>query len=96
MERIGIAASKIAQGNLILYNVFVILISLLFTLLIFFISGFSILAALYLIAVVTQKSIGPEINSDWKGIVRMCFVSLAVVVGVFNLLAVLKNIKVRL
>ena len=38
MERIGIAASKIAQGNLFLYNICVIVISFLFSLFIFFIS----------------------------------------------------------
>lgn len=40
MERIGIAASKIAKGNLLLYNSYVVLIAFLLSVLLFLISEY--------------------------------------------------------
>ena len=95
MERIGLAASKIAKGNLLLYNLFVILISFLFALLIFFMSGFSVLVAIILIAYATSGFNNPSLSSQWWVVVRLCLMCLAFTIAVFNLIAILKNIKLK-
>ncbi len=95
MRRIGIAASKMAQGSLPKYNVFVIMIAFLCSLLLFFICGFSILAALFLVSLVCRPFLPPEFNAAGPAIVRMCLVALAVVIGALNVLAVIKNVKVN-
>ncbi len=95
MRRIGIAASKMAQGSLSKYNVFVIMIAFLCSLLLFFICGFSILAALFLVSLVCRPFLPSGFNTASPAIVRMCLVALAVVIGILNVLAVIKNVKVN-
>ena len=94
MERIGIAASKMAQGDLAKYNVFVILIAFLCSLLLFFICGFSIVAALFLISAAFRHFLPPEFHAAWPAIVRVCLAALGAVIGLLYILAVVKNIKV--
>src|SRR5882672_204463 len=97
MERIGITASKIAKGNLFLYNLFVILISFLFSLLIFLLAGISIFIALWAIDFIHYILNGDHVYSnfgkEWTSVMLVCMISLTIVVSVFNLLAILKNIK---
>ena len=93
MERIGIAASKIAKGNFFLYNFFVFLISFLFGFLVFFISGSSIIVVLVLIAYFTSPSHVPDLQKGWVAVMTACMICLAVVVMFFTLCAVFKNIK---
>ena len=95
MKRIGILASRIAKDNLMLYNFYVLLLSGLFSLIIFFLSAFSIVAGLALMMYVTKgiMMIGPE-----AGFIKLLMTSmavLAVVVGIVNLVAVLMNVRVR-
>ncbi len=93
MERIGLAASKMAQGNLLKYNLFVVGISCLFAIFLFVISGFSVLAALFLISLILRSLLPPEFSSNWVQVVKMSLISLAVVIGILNVLAIIKNIK---
>lgn len=93
MERIGIAASKIAKGSLFFYNLYVILLSVLFALFIFVLTGTTVLLALAVISYFGNALIGLEFSERWPGILMVCMVSLSVIVGVFLALAVLKNIK---
>ena len=93
MRRIGIAASKIAQGKLWKYNLFVVLISFLCTMFIFFICGFAILAALFLISVVLRPFMPAEFHIIWLTIIKICMVALAVVMGILNILAMIQNVK---
>ena len=93
MERIGLAASKIAQGNLLLYNICVILISFLFALLIFFIGGSSVVVALILIAYVTKGMMPSNFEKEWISIGLVCMISLSIFVGLFSLIAISRNIK---
>jgi hypothetical protein len=93
MQRIGLAASRMAQGNLLKYNLFVLGISSLFSLFIFFVSGFTILLALLLISIVTRFFLPPEFSASWPEINKISMVALAVIVGFFDMLAVIKNIK---
>ena len=93
MERIGIAASKMAQGNLLLYNACVILISFLFSLLIFFIGGSAVVVALILIAYLTKGMMPSNLGKEWISIGLVCMISLSIFVGLFSLIAILRNIK---
>ena len=95
MERIGIAASKIAKGNVLLYNLCVILISFLFSLLIFFIAGSSIILALIIIGYMIIGVSPVDFREEWVAVIRVCMVSLTVVVSIVNLFAVLRNIKIK-
>lgn len=82
MKRIGITASKISKGNVPLYNLYVVLISCLFSLFIFIAAGATIALALMLIGYV-----GTEI-------VMACMAVLTIVVALFNIFAILVNVRV--
>ena len=94
MERIGIAASKMAQGSLLKYNFFVVGISCLFSLIIFLISGFSLLVGLLLISLILRAFVPSEFTHNWIGVVKVSMGALAVLIGALNILAIIKNIKV--
>lgn len=96
MERIGIAASKMAKGNLWLYNLFVIIISFLFSVFIFFISGSSIVLALIIIGYVVNGILPRDLWDDWHGVIRVCMISLTMIVSIFTLFAILRNIRLKL
>ena len=85
MKRIGITASHIAKGNLALYNLCVVLISCVFSLFIFAAAGAAIFFALVLIGLGFKK--------DWAFIMTVCMMSLTIVVALFNIFAILMNIK---
>jgi len=93
MKRIGIAASKISKGNLALYNVYVVLISALFSLFIFIVAGSTIIFALAIIQYVGNEIIGVEFERSWQSILAVCMVSLTVVITLFNLFAISINLK---
>ena len=95
MERIGIAASHIAKGNLWLYNAFVILIAFLFSLLVFVISGLSVICGVLLIAFLTRASSPHLLNEKTISLIYLCLTSLAVIIGCFNLFAIGKNVKFK-
>jgi hypothetical protein len=92
MKRIGIAASHIAKDDLVLYNVFVLILSFLLSLLIFCISAFSILMGVALTSYCTRGFMAIDAGS---GFFRFAFFCLASVVGLINLTAVLVNIKLK-
>lgn len=92
MERIGIAASKIAKGNLLLYNFFVFLLTILFSFLVYFLAGSTIVIFLIFIAYVTN--VGSSFDLDqWMPVMLVSLICLAGVVGFFALYAIAKNIK---
>jgi hypothetical protein len=92
MKRIGIAASHIAKDNLLLYNIFVCLLSSLLSLLIFLVSSFSLLAGVALVSYLMRGFMAIDATT---GLLRTAFIALAVVVGLINLAAVLANIKLK-
>ena len=96
MERIGRAASKIAQGNLWLYNLCVVSIAFLFSVFIFFIAGSSIVLSLIIIGYIVNGILPNDLWSDWRSIIRVCMVSLSVIVSLFTAFAILKNIRFKL
>ncbi len=96
MERIGIAASKMAKGNLVVYNSYVVLISFLFSMLIFCIAGSSILLSLIVIGYIANGVLPGGFEGTWGNVVRVCMISLTIVVSVFNLFAILRNVKIKM
>ena len=95
MKRIGIAASKISQGNLFLYNCIVVVLATLFALLIVFLSGFSIFLTIVLIHGLSTGFTTFDLHSSWGDIVKSCMVALAIVGGIFIVCAVGVNIKIK-
>ncbi|MCK5013546.1 MAG: hypothetical protein KAS66_06980 [Candidatus Omnitrophica bacterium] len=93
MKRIGIAASKISKGNLALYNAYVVLIAALFSLFIFVVAGSTIIFSLAIIKYVGDEIMGVEFEGSWKAILAVCMVSLTIVITLFNLFAISKNLK---
>ena len=94
MRRIGIAASKMSKGSLLSYNFCVILIASLFSLLVFFICGFSILLAVFLISLLLHALKPDDIHTGWvMHVFKICAVILALVIGVINIIAIFKNIQ---
>ncbi|MBF0479512.1 MAG: hypothetical protein HQL26_08515 [Candidatus Omnitrophica bacterium] len=95
MKRIGIAASKIARGRLLIYNLYVLLISFLFSLFVFVIAGATLLVTLVLI-----WYLGKELNffpsgKEWRMVFAMCMGFLTAAVAIFNVIAVLVNFKIK-
>ena len=93
MERIGIAASKMAKGNLLLYNLFVVLIAFLCSLFLFIMVGSTIIFALIILAYVGDEVIPFEFEKNWMSILSICMVSLTVIIASFWLFALAKNLK---
>ena len=93
MLRIGVAASKMSHGSLLSYNLYVILIACLFSLLMFFICGSSILLIVFLVSLILHALKPADFNAGWVPMFKICLTILSVVVGVFNIVAVLKNIQ---
>ncbi len=93
MRRIGIAASKMSKGGLLSYNLYVILIACLFSFFIFLICGFSILLIVFLISLILNALKPTDFHADWAPMFKICLIVLALVMGGFNIVAVLKNIQ---
>jgi hypothetical protein len=94
MKRIGLAASEISKGNIVLYNFYVILISCLFSFFIFLVVGTTIIFALMVIAYMSSEITGRHDLKDWYGVVGVCMATLTVVTVAFNLFAIMININI--
>ncbi len=95
MERIGITASKIAKGNLVWYNFYVIVIAFLLALFLFFISASAIALALVILGYILKEILPIPLEKDWLSIIYVCMVSLSVVVGIATIFAILRNIRIK-
>lgn len=93
MKRIGLVASGISKGNRLLYYVYVVLISIVFSVFIFVIAGSAVLFALAVIKYVGVEIMGMEFENGWKSVLSACMVSLTVVVTVFSAFAILINCR---
>jgi len=94
MKRIGIAASKISKGNVPLYNLYVVLISCLFSLFIFIAAGATIALALMLIGYIGAEIMGVEFQKSWFAIMTVCMTALTIIIALFNIFAILINVKI--
>lgn len=92
MNRIGLAASKMAKGDLFFYNVYVILIAFLFSLLIYFIAGSAIVLSLIIIGSIVS-GLSSSLGEGWLTVIKICLISLSVVIGIITLFAISLNIK---
>ena len=95
MERIGIAASKISKGNLVLYNACVVLISFLFSLFIFIVAGSTVFFALMVIGYMATEIMGIDFERKWSAIFGVCMITLTVIIALFNLFAISRNLKFK-
>ena len=95
MERIGIAASKIAKGNLFVYNLVVVLISVVFSLMVFFLAGCSIVVVLVLIAYATRLGSFPDLQKGWMSLMAICLKCLAALLSLLALCAIGKNFRLK-
>lgn len=93
MDRIGIAASKIAKGNIFLYNVIVIFLIGLFALFIFVIAGASVMLALIVVGMIVNGMLPQDFLAEWNGIISVCMAALTVVVSFFAIIALIRNFK---
>ena len=93
MERIGIAASKMAKGNWWIYNLYVVLLSFLFSLFIFLIAGATVFFAIMIMAYVSKELKATDFERSWSSILTVCMGTLTVLMAFFNIFAILKNIK---
>lgn len=96
MDRIGIAASKIAKGSIVLYNSYVILLTFFFALFVLVIAGAAIMLALIIVGYIVNGLLPQNLLTDWKGVVSVCMASLTAVVGVFAIMALIRNFKLTL
>ncbi|HLF18286.1 MAG TPA: hypothetical protein VI749_05245 [Candidatus Omnitrophota bacterium] len=93
MKRIGVAASKISKGNSAVYNALVVLIACLFSFFMFVVIGSTVIFALAVISYVSNEIMPAEHPRNWEQIRVICIVSLAMVISVFNLMAIIINLK---
>ncbi len=94
MERIGIAASKIAKDNLLFYNLNVVLISSLFSLFIFVVTASTVIFALIILRYMAMEVFfAPEFEKMWPTVLSLSMIALTVAITLFNLLAISRNIK---
>lgn len=93
MKRIGIVASKISKGNLALYNLYVILIAFLFSSFVFIIAGAIVVFAITIIAYIGNEVMAVEFERDWSHVLALCMAALTIVIALFSLFAILKNIR---
>ena len=96
MDRIGIAASKIAKGNVVLYNIYVVVLTFLFALFVFMIAGAAIMLALIIVGYFVDGLLLNDLLKDWRQVVVACMASLTAVVGFFAVWALIKNFKLKL
>ncbi|HPB68704.1 MAG TPA: hypothetical protein PLT76_00890 [Candidatus Omnitrophota bacterium] len=95
MERIGLAASKVAKGNLVVYNLIVILLSFLYCSLMFLIAGATILFSLIVLGYIVSGLLPQDYGQDWWAVIRLCMLLLTGIVAIVNLYAVGRNFKFK-
>ena len=94
MERIGMAASKMAHGNLFLYNLYVIIICMVFSLFTFVLAGMVTAFALILItSLINAMSAQHHPPLEFNAAFIVCMLTFTVVIALFNLFAILRNLK---
>ena len=93
MLRIGLAASKIAKGNLWVYHLAVVVIACLVAMFVFLICGFCIIATLFLLSVLIQHFWPSASQEVWVDVYKTCLIFLGILIGILAVIAIIKNIK---
>ena len=84
-----------AKGNLAAYNLSVIGITFLCSLLIYLIAGSAVVFSLIVIGYIVNGVLPAALDEQWGRMVYVCMISLAAVVGLFSFFAVVRNIRLR-
>lgn len=95
MQRIGIAASHVAKGSLFLYNLFVVLIAFLFSLLVLVVAGLVIVFGLVTVAYLTQTRSIVDLSQGVLSPIPVCLIFLGMVMSVFCFYAIAINVKIK-
>jgi len=95
MQRIGIAASKMAKGNIWLYHLALLAVTLLFALFAFLVCSFVVAVAIFLVSLILQFFLPAVDQKAWLGVLRTCLLLLAGVIGIIALVAIIQNIKLK-
>ena len=95
MDRIGIAASKMAKDNLALYNFYVLLLSFVISLILFIVAGAAVFFALVAIGLIAQGVVPGGFKDEWLGLLQICMAALTVAICLIALFAIVKNVKFR-
>lgn len=95
MKRIGITASKIAKGNFLLYNFYVVLISFLFSFFVFVVAGAMVVFALTIIRYISEEIMLVKHDKAWSLILGVCLACLTVITVIFNFMLILHNFRIR-
>ena len=93
MKRIGIASSKIAKGNIFIYNMYVILFTCLVALLLFFVVGCVVTFALILISYIGNEITHFEFADKWETVFLVSIGCLTIVISIFSVMSLAKNLK---
>lgn len=96
MDRIGIAASKVAKGNIILYHIYVFFFIFLFAFFIFIAAGAAIITALMIVGYIINGLLPHSFFEEWKQVVMICLSSLTAVVSFFSIVAFIKNFRIKI
>lgn len=93
MKRIGDAASRMAQGDVVKYNFFVVAISFLFSLIIFLISEFCVLAVILILSLLVRGFMHKHSPGSWFGIVKVSSLGIGALVALLNACAIAINLR---
>ena len=94
MKRIGVAASRMSKGNLAFYNFYVVLISFLLSFFVFIFVGSMMIFSLIILNYVGKELGFPNLLENKSFIIKLLIILLSIIMGVFNLLAIVRNLKV--
>ena len=95
MRRIGLAASKIAKGNIWVYHLAVVIIACLFAMFVFLVCGFCVVVTLFVLSVLLQHFFPSSVNGSWAGVFRVSLIFLEILIGIVTLIAIIKNIRLK-
>ena len=93
MRRIGLVASKMAQGNLLKYNIFVVALSTLCATILLLASSISMLIILFIIGIILRFIMPAEFSGSWWGVIKIILVVFVALIAMLNVIAIVKNIR---
>ncbi len=99
MKRIGIAASKLAQGNLVLYNAWVIGLTLILTVVLLVLAGIPTFVALTLMGHALEAFFPDSFGPQWTEVVQVSMAAVIMLVlglagaGLFQNMIFTKDLK---
>lgn len=93
MDRIGIAASKMAKEKLWLYNFYVVVLSFLISFIVFLVAGGAIFLGLTVIGLMAEGVLPSHVHPEWLRMFRLSLACLIVAISLIVLTAIVRNLK---